>query len=283
MTLPTMPLQGTTPSNLIRVFSFSSGKGGVGKTNVVTNLAVAMTRLGARVLVLDADLGLANIDVLLGLAPKYNIKHVLSGQRRLREVLVEGPGGFLILPAGSGVPELVSLSNEQKLLLMDELEELNDLIDVMLIDTAAGISETVLYFNAAAQKRVIIATPEPTSITDAYALIKVLANRHMVRSFSILVNWCRDREEAVKVYRQLVQVADRFLDSISLDLLGFIPKDEKVPQAVLRQRAVIDLYPQAKASKSLEQVAKSLLNEEIEDGADGNIKFFWRNLLQLPV
>ncbi len=266
----------------IRVFSFSSGKGGVGKTNIVTNLALAMTRLGARVLVLDADLGLANIDVLLGLAPKYNIKHVLSGEKRLRDVLVEGPEGFLILPAGSGVPELVALTSEEKMVLMDELEELEELIDIMLIDTAAGISDTVLYFNAAAQKRIVIVTPEPTSITDAYALIKVLANRHQVKNFSILVNWCRDREEAIKVYRQLSQVADRFLDSISLDLLGFIPKDDKLPRAVLRQRAVLDLYPDSDAGKSLEQIAQNLLNEEIEEGADGNIKFFWRNLLRLP-
>jgi flagellar biosynthesis protein FlhG len=146
-----------------RVVSFSSGKGGVGKTNMVTNIALAIARLGKRVLILDADLGLANVDIMLGLVPKYTIRHVFSGEKRLEEILMQGPGGMLILPAGSGIPELVHLDESEKLFLLNEMEGLGDSIDLMLIDNAAGISENVLYFNLAAQQRVIVVTPEPTS------------------------------------------------------------------------------------------------------------------------
>ncbi len=262
------------------VLSFSSGKGGVGKTNMVTNTAIAMSRLGKKVMILDADLGLANIDVLLGLAPQYNIKHVLAGERSLGEVLVEGPEGLLILPAGSGVPELVNLSEAEKLLLLNEMEELNEKIDVMLIDTAAGISDNVLYFNMAAQKRIVVVTPEPTSVTDAYALIKVMANKHHVKDFSILVNWTKSRQEALKVFKQLSTVADRFLGLIALDYVGFIPKDDFIPKAVLRQRAVLDMYPESEASKSFMELAHTLLKEYGNSQTDGNIKFFWRHLLR---
>src|SRR5208283_128917 len=172
----------------VRVMSVSSGKGGVGKSNVVINLSVAFDRLGLRTLIMDADLGLANIDILLGLTPRYNMSHVLSGQKRLEEVLVDGPGRVKIMPASSGVQELTRLTDEQKLLFLELLDELETDIDVLLIDTGAGISDTVLYFNLAAHERIIVVTPEPTSLTDAYALIKVLYSKHGERNFRILVN-----------------------------------------------------------------------------------------------
>ncbi len=262
-----------------RVLSFSSGKGGVGKTNVVTNTAMALASMGQRVLILDADLGLANIDVLLGLAPKYNIHHVISGEKTLDEVIVEGPWGIRILPAGSGVPELVDLGHAEKLFLLEEIDLLSDEIDIMLIDTGAGISDNVLYFNMAAQQRVIVVTPEPTSITDAYALIKVLAGRHHVEDFSILVNWTKGGKEAKKVFGQLSSVADRFLGMISLDYMGFIPKDEAIPRSVLRQRAVLDMYPESDASNGFRKLAKTILDTPCDNRPDGNIKFFWRQLL----
>ncbi len=263
-----------------RVISFTSGKGGVGKTNVVANLALAFSRCGKRVLLLDADLGLANIDVLLGLCPKYNIKHVFSGERRLDEILIRGPGGILILPAGSGVPDLVTLSDADKLFLLTEMEDLGDDIDLLLIDTPAGISDNVVYFNLAAQARVVILTPEPTSITDAYALIKVLFSRHQVKSFYVLINWVKDDQEAQKVFKQLAAVVDRFLGTLSLNFLGFIPQDEAIPRAVRRQRAVLDLYPHAKSSRVFMGLAQSLLKEGYDDYVDGNIKFFWKHLFR---
>ncbi|MGC8736949.1 MAG: MinD/ParA family protein [Dissulfurimicrobium sp.] len=201
----------TTAKHPPRVISFSSGKGGVGKTNIVVNLAIAMADLGQRVMVLDADLGLANIDVILGLTPKYTIDNVFSGYVTLKDVLIEGPSGILILPAGSGVTELLNLGEGEKLFLLDEIEGLGNDIDIMLIDNAAGISENVMYFNLAAQQRVVVATPEPTSITDAYALIKVMVNKYKVNTFSLLINMARDESDALKVFRQLTLVTDRFL------------------------------------------------------------------------
>ena len=162
----------------IRAMAIGSGKGGVGKSNVVVNLALALDTLGERVLIMDADLGLANIDILLGLTPKYNVSHILNGTRRLDEVLVKGPRNIRIMPASSGVQELTRLTHEQKLVFLEMLDEMETDIDILLIDTSAGISDMVLYFNMAAQERIIVVTPEPTSLTDAYALIKVLYTRH---------------------------------------------------------------------------------------------------------
>ncbi len=264
-----------------RVIAFTSGKGGVGKTNVVANLAFALAKRGKRVLVLDADLGLANIDVLLGLAPKYTIRHVFSGEKTISEILVDGPGGMRIMPASSGVQELVELSEGEKLYLLNELEALRSSTDILLIDTAAGISSNVVYFNLAAQERVVIATPEPTSIADAYALIKVLVTKHDTRRFSILVNLANTATEAELVFKRLSMVADKFLGSLSLDYWGFVPHDGQLVKAVKRQRVVVELFPESSSSKRFFELAEKMCNQTHDDRLDGNIKFFWRNLLQL--
>ncbi len=263
------------------VLSFSSGKGGVGKTNIVANTAIALARQGKRPLIFDADLGLANIDVLLGLAPKFNIKHVLTGEKGLKDVLLRGPDDILILPASSGVPELLDLTESQKRFLLDEMETISDDIDTLLIDTSAGISDTVLYFNIASHYRMIVVTPEPTSITDAYALIKVLYSRHQVNEFCILVNMANGPEEGKKVYSQLAQVADRFLGPIRMEYVGSIPKDQYLQKAVLQQRAVLDMYPDAPSSQAVKSLAKRILTMSQETRVDGNIKFFWRDFLEL--
>ena len=264
------------------VLSFSSGKGGVGKTNIVANTAIALSQHGKRPLIFDADLGLANIDVLLGLAPKFNIKHVLSGEKGLKDVLVKGPGDIQILPASSGVPELLDLSESQKRFLLDEMETISSDIDTLLIDTAAGISDTVLYFNIASHYRIIVVTPEPTSITDAYALIKVLYSRHQVDEFCILVNMANGPQEGKRVYSQLAQVADKFLGPIRMDYLGIIPKDQYLQKAVLQQRAVLDMYPDAPSSQAFKALAEKIFTLAQETRVDGNIKFFWRDFLGLP-
>jgi flagellar biosynthesis protein FlhG len=271
---------GKAPAQAVpRVICVTSGKGGVGKTNVVTNLAFAMTRLGKRVLILDADLNLANVDILLGLTPRFNLHHVLTGEKSLADILVEGPGGMHILPASSGILELASLTESQKLFFMSEMEALGPRVDIMLIDTGAGINDNVVYFNLAARERVVLLTPEPTSLTDAYALIKVLSSRHDVKRFRILINHCRDEKEAVAVFRKLSIVADRFLASLSLDFLGHIPYDEKLPKAVRAQRLVGELYPGSPASRTFSRLAAQIAAEEPERSADGNIKFFWQGLL----
>jgi len=264
-----------------RVICVTSGKGGVGKTNIVTNLGYSLAKSGKKVLILDADLNLANVDILLGLTPRYNLHHVFMGEKTLAEVLVQGPEGLLILPASSGIMELADLTEQQRLYFLSEMSALARKIDIMLIDTAAGINNNVIYFNLAARERIIILTPEPTSLTDAYALIKVLSSRHDVKKFRILVNLARSEKEALSVFRKLSIVADRFLDSLSLDYLGHIPYDSKLPTAVREQRLVSDIFPDAPASKMFSKLAGNISQEEPEMKADGNIKFFWQGLVDL--
>ena len=240
---------------LLKVIAVSSGKGGVGKTNVVANLAIALAKIGKKVIILDADLGLGNLDVLLGLAPKYNFSHVLSGEKTMDEIIIKGPEGISIIPAASGLQELTTLTTEQKINLFSQLEGLNERIDVMLIDTAAGISQNVLFFNIVSSEMVVLASPEPTSIVDAYALIKVLHQKHGEKNFRLLVNQAKDNREGLEVYKNVSMVADKFLN-ISIDYMGYIPYDENVRKSVRAQKAVIELYPTSKASVSFKKMAE---------------------------
>jgi flagellar biosynthesis protein FlhG len=271
----------TGPRNPIRVISVTSGKGGVGKTNVVANLALALCRMEKRVLILDADLGLANMDVMLGLNPRYTIQHVLKGEKRLEEVIVTAPGGIKLLPAASGIQELTELDNCERLFLLNELDSIQDRFDILLIDTAAGISSNVMYFNFAAMEKVVVVTNEPTSLTDAYALIKVLTNKYQQKRFKVLVNSARSATEAGRIYRSLGLVADQYLGSPSLDYLGWIPYDKMVPAAVRRQQMVLDRYPDTPASKSFMTVARKLVAKEEDPSFVGDIRFFWRKLLKV--
>lgn len=266
--------------NDIRIISVTSGKGGVGKTNVVANIAYVMTKLGKKVLVLDTDLGLGNLNVLLGLTPKYHIGHVLSGEKHLEEILMHGPNGVMILPAGSGMQELTSLSDAQKLSLISELDNLKESVDVLLIDTGAGISSNVLYFNMAAQEIIVVVSPEPTSITDAYAIMKVLFLKHEQRRFKLIVNSARDRKEGLAVYNNLCMVADKYLD-ISIDYLGAVPYDKNLPKAVRGQKVITEIYPSSKASEAFVDITKTILNSEPQE-LKGNIQFLWKRLVGGP-
>jgi flagellar biosynthesis protein FlhG len=268
----------------LRVIAVTSGKGGVGKSNVVVNLGVALAQQGLKVLLIDADLGLANLDILLGLSPQYSIHDVLQLRKTLPEVLVEGPEGLKILPASSGIPDLAELDEYQKMFLLNELDNYSETIDVALIDTGAGISRNVLFFNIAALERVVVANNEPTSITDAYALIKVLATQHNERRFKLLVNGLSQPREAEAVYRTLLKVSERFLGrDISLEYLGYIPHDDAVTKAVLKQQPVLTLFPKSRVAKAFTQMARRLWEMPAPDEMDGNIKFFWRRLLQYQI
>jgi flagellar biosynthesis protein FlhG len=266
----------------IRVISVTSGKGGVGKSNVVSNLAIALSSLGKKVLVIDGDLGLGNLDVLLGLSPAFNLNHVFSGEKSIMDILIDGPQGIKIIPAGSGIQEFTSLGQHEKLKLLDELDMLEEQFDIMIVDTEAGISENVTYFTAAAQEIIVVVTPEPTSITDVYALIKLLATRYSEYHFKVLVNMAKDSEDALEVFRKLANVAGRFLD-ISLDYLGCVVKDEKVVEAVKRQRAVSDLFPDSEASVCFATLAKRVIENTRRTRLKGNIQFFFRHFLENPV
>lgn len=262
-----------------RVISVTSGKGGVGKTNIVGNLAIALRRLGKKVLVLDGDLGLANIDIIFGISPAYNIAHVVNGEKSLGEVIVEGPEGIQIIPAGSGVQDLVHLTQGQKLNLLNEFDALEEDFDVFLIDTGAGISSNVIYFSIAADERIVVVTPEPTSITDAYALIKVMYTKHGTNTFKLLVNMVDREEEAQSVFENLSNAVVRFLKGISLEYIGFIPRDGNVEKAVRQQNTVIRSYPESISSKEFSELAGRMQAWSADVTQDGNIKFFWKKLI----
>ena len=276
----TFPATGTLPRNQVRVIAVTSGKGGVGKTNIAVNLAYHLSTMKQRALVLDADTGLANVDLILGLTPKYNLYHVLKGERSIAETVVQGPGGIMILPASSGILEMADLSRGQKLTLLDELRGLNEGLDFLLIDTAAGIAGNVMFFNAAAKEIIVVVSSEPTSLTDAYALIKILYQRHAKKRFRLLVNMVKSPAEAKEVYQRLSQATDHFLN-LTIEYLGYVLFDEKLPAAVRQQKAMAVLYPQSSASRCLKTIAEKICQEKPENDGAGSIEFFWEDIADI--
>jgi flagellar biosynthesis protein FlhG len=283
--LPEVPLGITSPQGWeragpLRVISVTSGKGGVGKSNVVVNLGLALAQRGLKVLLIDADLGLGNLDILLGLTPQLTLQDALDAQLKLAEVIVDGPGGLKILPASSGIAEMTMLDEFQKLFLLNEMDHYTEDVDVVLIDTGAGISPNVLFFNIGAQERILVVNNQPPAIADAYALIKILVSQHGETRFKLLVNGLVHHREAELVYRTLLRVTERFLGrEITLDYLGFVPYDQALPKAVMRQQPVLALYPQSPASRSFVMIAQTLWETKPQPALEGNIKFFWRRLL----
>lgn len=241
-----------------RIIAIASGKGGVGKTNVVANLGYALGGLGKEVLIFDADLGLGNLDVLLGLAPRWNLSHVLTEEKQLQEIIVSGPGNLKILPAASGIQEMTHLSSHQRQRILKEIEQAIDPFDILLIDTPAGISSDVLYFNASAQEVLVIVTPEPTSLTDAYALMKVLYMKYSERRFKIVVNQASSSGDAEQLFDHLKQVCDRFLN-ISITYFGAIPFDANLTRSVRRQELVSERFPQSESSRAYKRLADTLI------------------------
>ncbi len=261
-----------------RVISTTSGKGGVGKTAVVSNVAVALARLGKKVLIIDADLGLANVDVVLGISPPYNLNHFFNGERTLDDIMVEGPHGLKILPAGSGVQQFTRLDGQLKMQLIDALDALDEHFDVVLIDTEAGISDNVTYFNVAAQDILVVTTPEPTAITDAYALMKLLSTQYHQKRFLLAVNSVRSADEGLDVFEKLTMVSGRYLD-IFIDYLGAIPFDRKMHDSVRQQQVMIELYPDSKVAKSFVDLAETLMEIPQNNQAQGTLQFFWKQFL----
>ncbi len=264
--------------NPVQVVAVTGGKGGVGKTNVSVNLGVALCKLGRRVTLLDADLGLANVDVLLGLKPRRNLSDVLAGHTSLAEVVVPGPCGLRIVPAASGTQAMVQLGPREHAGLISAFSDIAHQMDVLIVDTAAGISDEVISFLLAAQEIIVVVCNEPTSITDAYALIKVLNSQYGVKRVRVLANMVRGPQEGKSVFAKLVTVTERFLE-VTLEYAGWIPFDEHVRRSVQRQRSVVDAYPSSKASQSFMDLAREVDRWPVPAAPRGHLEFFVERLV----
>jgi len=266
-------------SQPVRVIAVASGKGGVGKTNVSVNLGISLSQQGNRVLLMDADMGLANVDIMLGLQTKYNLSHVLDGEKTLQEVIVEGPGGLKIIPAASGVRRMAQLSAMENAGIINAFSELNGEIDILIVDTAAGIADSVISFCRAAQEVVVVVTDEPASITDAYALVKVLSRDYQLSRFRLLANMSRTPAHGRQLYEKFAKVCEQFLD-VSIDYFGTVPFDHDLREAVQKQIPVTVYRPNSLAAKSFKGMAQQVEAWPIPRGVTGYLQFFVENLFQ---
>ena len=262
----------------VRVIAVTSGKGGVGKTNISVNLAASLSLAGQRVMLMDADLGLANVDVLLGLEPHFDLQHVISGEKSLDEIIVQGPLGIHVVPASSGVEKMAELTSVEHASLIAAFSELKQPIDILIVDTAAGIADGVVSFAKACQEVIVVVCDEPTSLTDAYALIKVLSMRHGIKQFQILANMVKDERQGLNLYEKLLNTTDRFLE-VGLKYLGAVPFDEQLRQSVRAQKPVVEAYPRSPASKALVRISEKITRWPLPDQATGYLQFFVERLL----
>lgn len=259
-----------------RIIAVSSGKGGVGKTNISINLALAYARLGKRVIVLDADLGLANVNVILGVIPRYNLYHLIRQQKTMRDILLDTDYGIQIVAGASGFSKIANLSEEERQGFIHELYELSQ-ADVIIIDTAAGVSNNVLTFVAAADDVIIVTTPEPTAITDAYGIVKIIATEidNLELGLKLVINRVKTVTEARKVAERVINIAGQFLN-LKLDYLGFVYEDALVQTAVVKQKPFMALDPKSKASICIDHIVRRLENMDFKEG--GGISKFLRKL-----
>lgn len=261
-----------------KVIAITSGKGGVGKSTVSVNLATALAMSGKKTLLLDGDMGLANVDVLLGLTPHYNLSHVLEGRCTLEDTLLEGPAGLMVIPASSGKKKMAELTRGENAGIVNAFSDFKRPVDVLLVDTGAGIADSVLTLSAASQEIIVVITNDPASITDAYALIKVLSREHGVNRVQVLANQVANLGEAREMFAGLERVCEKFLN-VTLGFLGAIPYDEWLKAAIRKQRAVVDLYPSAPSSIAFQALAKR--TEAWQPGLPrGHVEFFVERLLQ---
>ncbi|MBA6291780.1 MinD/ParA family protein [Colwellia sp. MB3u-70] len=263
----------------IKVIAVSGGKGGVGKTNVSLNTAISLAKLGKRVLVLDADLGLANVDVMLGLRVKRNLSHVLSGECELDDIIIQGPAGINIIPATSGTQSMVDLTPAEHAGLIRAFSDMQTKFDILIVDTAAGISDMVLSFCRASQDVLLVVCDEPTSITDCYALMKLLSRDHGLFKFKVVANMVRTPNEGKNLFAKLAKVTDRFLD-VTLELVAVIPYDENIRKSVRKQQAIVEAYPNSPASIGLKALAKNIVSWPVPQQASGHLEFFIEQLLE---
>lgn len=275
-------LRNRVKNDAIKVIAVTGGKGGVGKSNISLNLAISLCQQGKRVLLLDADLGLANIDVMLGLRVTKNLSHVLRGECTLDEVMVEGPHGLMVVPATSGTQSMVELTQAEHAGLIRAFSELKTPIDVLIVDTAAGISDMVLAFARAAQDVLVVVCDEPTSVTDAYALMKILNNDYGVYKFKIIANMVTSLKQGQDLFAKLTKVTDRFLDA-QLELVSCVPYDNNIKLAVRKRQVVVDAFPRSPASLAFKALALRAASWPIPHRPEGHLEFFIENLVKRSV
>jgi flagellar biosynthesis protein FlhG len=272
-------LRGQGQQRPVKTIAITGGKGGVGKTSVSVNLGVALAKMGERVCLLDADMSLANVDVLLGLRAPFNLSHVLDGTHSLREVMIEGPGGLKIIPGASGIRRMANLSTAENGGLIQAFSELSEDIDVLLIDTAAGISDSVLSFCRAAMDTLVVVCDEPASITDAYALIKVLNREYGVSKVRIVANMAQSPSQGEALFDKIAAVCERFLD-VQLTYAGPVPFDPNLRAAIQQQSAVVLTKPLSPSGKALGALAREVLRWPTPPGPSGYLQFFVERLVK---
>lgn len=264
--------------NPVRVIAVTSGKGGVGKSNVTVNLAVTLAQAGEKVMVMDADMGLANIDVLLGLSPAQNLSHVINGDCTLEETIVEGPSGIRIIPASSGIAAMSDLTPAQNAGVIRSFSELTEPVDILLIDTAAGLSDSVVSYTRAAREVIVVVCDEPASITDAYAMIKVMNRDYGVERFHVLANQSHGAQQGRELYNKLARVSQKFLD-VTLDFIGSVPYDDCLKKAVQKQKAVVEAFPRSPSALAFKQIAKKTQQWPLPSDLEGHLEFFIERLV----
>lgn len=263
----------------VKVIAVTSGKGGVGKTNVSVNISMALSQRGKDVLLMDADLGLANVDVLLGLRPKHTLSDVINGSRALEEIIINGPESLKIIPASSGIRNMADLNAMEHAGIIRAFSELSHRLDVLVIDTAAGISENVITFTRAAQEVIVVVCDEPTSLTDAYALIKLLNKDYGIHRFRIISNMVHSLQEGRELFKKIMMVTDKYLE-VQLDFMGMVPYDDYLRKAVQRQKAVMEAYPRSKSALAFKSLGSKADKWPIQGYAGGHVEFFVERLIQ---
>jgi len=263
----------------VRVIAITGGKGGVGKTNLSVNIGIALAQTGRRVALLDADMGLANVDILLGIYPKFNLSHVLSGDKTLAEIMLDGPSGLRVIPGASGIQKMSELSTIEQAAVIHAFSEMDQDLDILIVDTAAGISASVVNFARACQEIIVVVCDEPTSLTDAYAFIKLLNRDYGLANFHVITNMVQTVHQGQALFQKLTKVTDHYLD-ITLRFLGAVPYDDYLRKSVQKQTPVVVAFPESKSSIAVKELAVKIDSWPLKTQAGNYIEFFIERMIQ---